>query len=79
LEAAFVYSELWEKLMLKLIQASTFILLLFISAAHAQREAAGPASIQDDSGISPWPWLILAVVIVAALIWNFRRRRNRSL
>ncbi|MER2264492.1 hypothetical protein [Methylobacterium oxalidis] len=64
--------------MLKIVQTAPLMFVLGLSAVYAQSPAPGaPTTAQDDSGIGPWPWVVMVVLLMAALIWNYQRRRGR--
>jgi len=66
--------------MLRTAQTTVFMLLVLIGEAYAQSTAPGsPRDVaQDDRGIAPWPWIIIGLIIVAAVIWAYQRRRGSS-
>jgi hypothetical protein len=67
---------------LRAVQTTLIMLLVAMGEAYAQSAPPGSAAdvAQDDRGIAPWPWIIIGVVILAAVVWAYQRRRGgRSL
>ena len=73
--------------MLRAAQTTVFMatvsmatVFLSMGEASAQSTAPGAASdiAQDDRGMAPWPWIIIGLVILGAVIWAYRRRRGRA-
>jgi hypothetical protein len=66
-------------MMLNRLHAFTIVTLAVVNEALAQATppATPPAPADDGSG-TPWLWIILGLVILAALIWYFMRGRSRS-
>ena len=60
--------------------ATVFMVFVSMGEASAQSTAPGTASdiAQDDRGMAPWPWIIIGLVILGAVIWAYRRRRGRG-
>jgi hypothetical protein len=68
-------------MMLNRLHAFTIVTLAVVNEALAQATppATPPASAPADDGSgTPWLWIILGLVILAALIWYFMRGRSRS-
>ena len=67
---------------MRTVQTAVFMLLVLIGEVYAQSAAPGSPTdaAQDDRGTAPWPWIILGLIIIAAVIWTYQRRRGgRSL
>ena len=66
--------------MLRAAQTTVFMVFVSMGEDSAQSTAPGAASdiAQDDRGMAPWPWIIIGLVILGAVIWAYRRRRGRG-
>ncbi len=69
-------------MMLNKLFAFTIVTLSAVNGALAQATppaapGAPPAPADDGSG-TPWLWIIIALAIVAGLVWYFMRGRSRG-
>jgi bacteriorhodopsin len=68
--------------MLKKLSVALAMTLGAVNAALAQATppagSGAPATPAADGGGTPWLWIIIALLIVAALVWYFMRGRSRA-
>ena len=62
-----------EDPMLKNVWMALLVPLVSVSAALAQENAV-ERNAQTDNGMGIIPWIIIAIVIAAAVFWAMRRR-----
>jgi hypothetical protein len=70
-----------ENMMLNRLQAFTIVTLGVVNEAIAQATppaTPSPAAPAPTDGGSSWLWIIIALAIIAAIIWYFMRVRSRA-
>lgn len=69
--------------MLNRLSVSTILTLAAVNGALAQATppagSGAPATpATDDGGGLPWLWIIIALAIIAGIVWYFMRGRSRA-
>jgi hypothetical protein len=71
-----------ETMMLNRLTAFTIIALSAATEALAQATppaaSSSPAAPASTDGGTPWLWIIIALAIIAGLVWYFMRGRSRT-
>ena len=66
-------------MMLNRLHVFTIVTLGAVNAAFAQATPpAAPGAPATTDGGTPWLWIIIALVIIAGLVWYFMRGRSRA-